>query len=238
MDVEVDDIERQIIVAVPARDVLDLLGGVVAVAALLVPERPGGPQRHPPGQLGVPIEHLLHRRAPEDVLVELAPLGLVAEVRTPAGEVEAAPVGVVEEDPVHLAALPRQVEGHALIGGIGAVAVLEGVAVPHREAAATLVEVRGLHAQAIDVLVEAQPSHDLHPTRADPQRGGVAADERVGVGLAQLDREVGARDAHLQLGGGDGDRGRVLADVDACWRPLAAEPARSRAARHRRACAS
>ena len=71
VDVQVDHVEGEIVGAIAIDELFDGGVRVVAPAALLMAERPARRQRHVAGQVGIARDHLLHRGAPEEVVVEL-----------------------------------------------------------------------------------------------------------------------------------------------------------------------
>src|SRR5689334_20211588 len=105
-----DRVERQIRLAVSARDILDHRGGIIAPAALLIAERPTRRQRRAPGQLGVARQHVAKRGPAEKIIIHLAAVGAEARVLLRAlSEIEVAAVAVVEEQAVNAAVPPAQI---------------------------------------------------------------------------------------------------------------------------------
>ncbi len=210
VDVEPDHVRRDAALAKVVGDEADARLRVVAVAALVVAERPQRRQRHAAGERRVALDHLLRRRAVDEVVVELAAVG--SEGHEPVrlvADVEARAVAVVEEDAMGAALAQHHVERHRGVDRIGGRVVAVGVAVPHykgvaAELPAALVEAPDLLAEAVDVLVGPQALPDLEAR---------ARDRRAEVGVVLVERLAGrARDRHAERGMADRDAQRARGD--------------------------
>src|ERR1700752_4121196 len=140
IDVEMNDVEREIAFAILAHDFLDHRVGIVTPAALLVAQRPHRRQRHTASQIGIAAEDLFDRWSIEEVVVHFPALG--AEPRAllrRAAEVKIAAVTVVEKDAVGGTALQTDVERDRLIDRIFAFGVTGRVGIPVDEVTAAFV---------------------------------------------------------------------------------------------------
>jgi hypothetical protein len=123
--VEVEGVAGDVALAEPVCQLAHLTFGLVAPAALLVPQRPEGGHRGAAGQLGVAVQDVAGGGAAEDVVDEVAALGpVIGLVFVLAGEVHLDAVGVVEEQAVSVAVGEREHEGD------GGVEVVVGGGVP------------------------------------------------------------------------------------------------------------
>src|SRR5208283_5193286 len=157
VNVEMKNVQRQVIGAIAGDNLLGDLVREIAPAALLIAQRPLRGHGQMAGQIGVTAQDSADRGAPEEVVIHLAAVGGEDDGTLQIGaEIEMSAKAVVEEDAVGSAVLPADVEGDALVDGIGAFVIGGRVGVPHGELAAALVETRGLLAEAVEVLFEAQ----------------------------------------------------------------------------------
>ncbi len=116
IDVQVEDVDGNAFLPEGAGYLSHPGLGIITVTTLLVTERPQGRQGGAPDQRGVVFQHFFRMRPVEEVVVEFTAAGTegvnVAELFT---EVEAAPMGVVEVNPVRHSLAKGQKEGNRLI---------------------------------------------------------------------------------------------------------------------------
>ena len=207
VDVEPDRIGRDLALAEVLGHEAHARLRVVAVATLVVAERPHRGQRRAAGERRVALDHLLRRRPVDEVVVDLAAVRTEGQeaVRLVA-HVEGRAVSVVEEDPVRTAAPQDDVERHRGVDRVGRGVVAEGVAVPHRvavaaELPAALVELADLLAEAVDVLVGPQALPDLEALAVD-RRGQlrVVLVQRLTGSARHRDTEGRVREREAQSG--------------------------------------
>src|SRR5215203_2396719 len=127
VDVQVDNIARDVPLPETTRDLAHLFLVHVGVAALLIPQSPQRRHRGAARELGVAVDYLPWGRPTEDVVHDGPTLSpVVGAVLIFQREVELYPVGVVEEEAVGLAVRDREGERDS------AVEVVEGGGVPQR----------------------------------------------------------------------------------------------------------
>ena len=207
MDVEIEDVEREVVRAVDRGDLLDHRVRVIAIAALLVAEGPERRQRHAASEFGVAAEDLLQRGTVEEIVIQNTALGGIAGgVLAGVAEVKGGAVGVVVEEAVGAAVFHAEVERNALVDRVRALDVTGRVGIPHREPAAPAVEAGGLFAQTVKVFIEAELFR-----RGDAAGRGIAAhgalvgvDDATGGGVAKCDQERVALDDDFQFTRGQG----------------------------------
>ena len=161
VDVEPDRVGRDATRSKILGDEADRRFRVIAVPALVIPERPQRRHRHPPGERRVSRDHVGGSGAVDEVVIQLSLLD--AEREDAFGGVADVEVGarrVVEEQAVCSTAAHHDRERHGHVDRIGVGAVRERVAVPHRVAvaallASALVEQSVLLAEPVHVLVDA-----------------------------------------------------------------------------------
>ena len=219
MDVEPDHVGGDALDPEGVRDEADLGLRVVAVAALVVTEGPHGRQGHAARQLRVAHHDVPRHGAVDEVVVEHAVHGPEGEqAGIGLADVEAGAEGVVEEDAVGAPVAQHHEEGDGHVQGIGVVRVGVGVAVPHGVAvsapvAPALVQLARLLAQAVDVLVLAEPlPHVGGPAREGHAARGVVLVEGLAVGAREGDAEGGVAHGHAQ--GRGAEDGRAGARLD------------------------
>src|SRR5919112_2244318 len=197
VNVEVEGVARDVALAEVAGHLAHLALIHVAVAALLVAQRPHRRHRSAPGQLRVAVKYVVRGRAAEDVVDDVPALGaVVSAVSACFRQVELDAVGVVEEETVGPAAYKRDRErdrGVDVVEGGGVPS--RGIYVPEDLVRARFIEAAGsLPAPEVPLALFAL----LVQSNRAPQRG------REYVRLRQLD------DAHpelLVIGGEDAARG-------------------------------
>ena len=217
VDVEPDHIRRDLPLPEVVGDEADLRIGVVAVARLLIAERPARRHRHPAGEIRVALDDVLRRRPVDDVVVQIAALGAEREqARRRVPDIEVRAERVVEKDAVRAALPQNDVERHAGVDRIRVGLVGERVAVPHRhvvaaELPASLVQMSGLFAETEDLIVVRQSLPHARPRvgerdallrviLVEHRTRGVRHREPEGV---VLNRHHEARRAQTGAGGAD-----------------------------------
>ena len=168
---------------------------IVAVARLVVAERPQRRQRRAADQLGEALHDVSRRGPVDEVVVQRAVHGSEREqVPVLLAGVEPGAERVVEEDAVRAPVPQHHEEGHRDVEGVRVVGVRVRVRVPHRVGVAApiappLVQVARLLAQAVDVLVVAQA---LPHARGAAGEGHAPARVVLVAGLAVRGREGNA----------------------------------------------
>src|SRR5256885_10234148 len=106
-------------------------------------------------------------------------------------EVEVRAIAVVEEDAVGRAVLKAQIKRDALINRVRTFMVAGRVRIPHRELVAPFVQPRGLLAESVKMLVEAETlcGGNRRAFRIEHHRTLVRVDDRVRARIAKLDDE-------------------------------------------------
>ncbi len=161
VDVEPQHVGRDALPAEGSSDGAQRVRAHVAVARLLVSERPGRRQRRVPGQPCVATQHLLGRRAVQHHVVERTAGGLDAQlVFLGVANVEAGAPAVVQKQPVGGAAAQAQKKRDRLVERVAAALEAVGIGVPQGEAVAAPVDRPSPIAQPEHVLVRVQvPVH-------------------------------------------------------------------------------
>ena len=174
VDVQIDDVCGNLLIAEEPRDFPHARLGIVAVAALLKPERPERRQRHMPDHPRVLGENRFRLRPGVKVIIQLAALGAEREIVVRfLAEIETAAVGVVEEDAPGCAIVQPHNEGNRFVERVGGFLPAVGVCVPHCEGAIAAVHRPSLVAEAIIILAgrHALPNVDSRPVPSHRQRG-------------------------------------------------------------------
>ena len=159
-------IQQDALFAVLVDDLVDLLVAVLFQLGVVhgggaVAQRLLGGHGRTAGQQGVAVQHFVHRRAVEQEQVDVAAVGLVIAVAVPVARdllphVKDAVVGVVVEQAQGVALLVGQadIERDVLVHGVAGLGVVaDGVLGGHPHPAALLVQVAGLFAKAVEVVV-------------------------------------------------------------------------------------
>ncbi len=141
IDIEINNVERQVTLAILIHHFLNHRVRVIAPATLLMAERPKWRHRHMTGEVRVAAKNLFNRRAVEEVVVHLAAFSAKPRAllrRLP--EVKIAAIAVIEKDPVGNPALQSDIKRNRLVDRIFALGVTRRVGIPVDEGTATLIE--------------------------------------------------------------------------------------------------
>ena len=132
INVEIQNVRRDLLLAKRARDLLNARLRSVAVTRLLEPERPEGRKRRASREVRIALDHLLGVESVNEVIVEVP--ALRAEgigVRVGMAKVELRAPSVVEKNSVGAPLPQRQKERNVLVERVGALLPAIRVGVPH-----------------------------------------------------------------------------------------------------------
>src|SRR4029077_8338634 len=116
VDVEIDDVGRDPVIAKTRSDFPDLRLRSVTVARLLETQRPERGERRFPGEISVGFHDLLRRGAVNEVVVERAAFGAEGNrIARLLAEIEPGAPGVVEKNPVAARSVNREEKGDGLV---------------------------------------------------------------------------------------------------------------------------
>ena len=203
VDVEPDHVGRHAVGAQVARDLADFVGGHVAVARLLIAERPFRRERRAAGQPGVAAGDVGEGRPGDEIIVDRA-VGAAERERLGilVAEVEPGAIGVVEQDPVAAACRPgRGEEGDRLVDRVVRAREAERVGVPVDERLAAPVEPAGLVAETVEMLADRQRLGQREGLAVDARGRGIGRDD-LAVERLEGHRTTGT-DADTELRGGE-----------------------------------
>ena len=162
MNVQPDDIGGDFLQAERVRNPAHLRLGIIAVTTLIKAERPPRRQWHSPGQGGVTFDDFFRIGPVDEIIIQIAAFRAKRQQVLPfAAHVKRAAPGVIQKNPMGLAAADDQVEWHGNINRVRARIVGESVCVPHDIIGAAqfptaLVELAIFFAEAINMLVITQ----------------------------------------------------------------------------------
>ena len=140
MNVEVDDVQRKLTLAILPHYFFDDRFRIVAVATLLHAQRPKRRHRHVPGQISIAAENLFDRWPIEKIVVKFPALRSEPNAfLRPAAELEVAAIAVIKEDSVGRAILQPNKKRNCLVDRIAPLGIAGRVGIPVDEKAATLV---------------------------------------------------------------------------------------------------
>ncbi len=204
IDIEIDHVGGDVFIAEGLRDLADAGFRKIAVAGLLVAERPERRQRRSSGERGEGGEDALGFGAEEEIIVEFAAFGAEG-VGVVAGlaEVERGAPGVVHEDAVGAAVAHAVEEGNGFVERVGRFLPAVLVGVPQGKGAVAEVE-GGLIAESEVELVFGHLSGDAEAGAVEGGGFGVFADDVV-LGIEEGDAQGVAGDAHVSGGKVEGD---------------------------------
>ena len=159
VDIEPDDVEREIVLAESRREIADRRVRTIAPPRLLVAQRPFRRERRLAGEIGVAANDVTRRRSRDQIIIDRPVRPAHREgIGVAVAEIEPGPPGVVEQDAIAaaIAAHPDE-ERDRFVDRIGAAGKAEGIGVPIDIAVAAAIKVAaGLVAQAVDVLGDRQ----------------------------------------------------------------------------------
>ena len=173
VDVQIDGIGGNFFLAERLDDFASLRFGIVTVSALLVAKRPERRKRGSPNKSGVLLDDFLRFRAGDEVIVQLAAIRSKREiVARLLSKVEAAAVGVVEENAVGRAFAKADEKRNCLIERIIRFLPAEKIGVPHRIRVIAAVHWAGFVAQTEIILVSwhSLPGMDVRAIPSHRQR--------------------------------------------------------------------
>src|SRR6266571_4157103 len=134
VDVEIDDVGRDLFLAEHFRNLADTRFGIVAVAALLIAEGPVRRQRRAANERGELFEDFLRLRSGEKVVVQLATFGADRKSSGSAdAKVEIRAMSVVEKKAVGKTFAQADEEGDRFVNGIRGLLPAISVGVPKGE---------------------------------------------------------------------------------------------------------
>src|ERR1700688_1987154 len=150
VDVKINDIAGNFLLAESLNDLAGARFGIISVAALLVAKRPERRKRRAADKRSELLDDFLGFRAGNKIIVKFAAFGSKGKVIGQFfSEVEAAAVGVVEENAIGRALVKADEKRNRLVERVVRLLPAVKISIPHRVRAIAVVQGTGLVAQAI-----------------------------------------------------------------------------------------
>ncbi len=199
VDVEIDDVGRDFLVA-KGFDNLTRAGlGVIAVAALLITKGPERRQRRTPGQGRVFFDDSFRLRTRNEVIVQLTAFRAKRKV-VPRflAEIENTSIGVVEEHAVSNTFAQPDKERDGFVEWVGGFLPAKFIRVPVGEGAVAAVHGTGFVAETIVVFIGRHFLPDMH-ARAVPGHGqaGFIGKQDVSRSIGKINEQRRFRDCYV-----------------------------------------
>src|SRR5438876_241009 len=203
INVEIDDVRWNSLFAKSSDNLADAGLGIIAVAALLVAERPQWRQGCVSSQGGVFFHDFSWLGAGHEVIVQLAAFGAKGEVvASQLAKIERASIRIVEENAVSDAFAQSDQERDGLVERVGGFLPAKFVGVPAGEGAVAAVHGPGLVTQGVVIFIDRHFLPDMH-LRTVPGHGQarLIGEQHISGEVRKGDKQGRFGDQHIDGAG-------------------------------------